>query len=458
MGTKKPTILVVDDDQALCEILCRMLEYQGEYVTRMAHTGASALEAIERFPIDIVLLDLKLPDCTGIEVLKKVLGTHPHLQVIMISGEGTIRLAMDAIHMGAYDFLEKPLDSDRVLVTIHKALERSQWFRQKAYFLESFRQQYALIGQSAQMQKVYELIQKAARTNSKVLIEGENGTGKELVARAIHHNSPKADTVFVAVNCAAIPEMLIESELFGHKKGAFTGAIANKQGKFQLADGGTLFLDEIGDMSLPTQAKVLRVLEEGIIEPVGSTEPIFVDVRVIAATNKNLQKEIQLGHFREDLFFRLNVLNIRVPPLRERKEDIPLLVDHFLQRFCHEYGVKPKQLTEEALELLMHHSWPGNVRELKNLVESLVVLVDSSEIYPHHVEKFLRLRGKDPFSSRDWNELPYEKAKEAFEKEFLREKLIATQWNVTRAAEMLGMSRTYLHRKIKKLGLFPPGR
>lgn len=455
MGTKKPSILVVDDDSALCEILCRMLELHGDYVTRMAHTGKSALETVAQSPIDIVFLDLKLPDCTGIEVLRKLLKKHPYLQVIMISGEGTIRLAMDAIHMGAYDFLEKPLDSERVFLTLHKALERSQWFRQKAYFLESFRQQYALVGESPKMQKVYELIQKASMTNSKVLIEGENGTGKELVARAIHHNSPKAGTVFVAVNCAAIPDMLIESELFGHKKGAFTGAIADKQGKIQLADGGTLFLDEVGDMSLSTQAKVLRVLEEGVIEPVGSTEPIFVEVRVIAATNKNLQKEIQLGRFREDLFFRLNVLNIQVPPLRERKEDIPLLVEHFIQRFCQEYGVKPKQLRNEALAILMEHSWPGNVRELKNLVERLVVLVDSSEIYPHHVEKCLRWETQ--FSVSEWNDLSFEKAKQAFEKAFLREKLIAAQWNVSRAAEMIGISRAYLHRRMKKLGLFPPG-
>jgi two-component system nitrogen regulation response regulator NtrX len=369
----------------------------------------------------------------------------------MISGEGTIHTAVEATKKGAYDFLEKPVDTDRLLLTVKNALDRGRLEMEKEQLLDRVKQHYVMIGTSSKMKEIHELIQKAGATNSKVLVEGENGTGKELVARAIHHESSRAGQSFVAVNCAAIPETLIESELFGHKKGSFTGAIADKPGRFQTADGGTLFLDEIGDMSLMTQAKVLRALEEGVVEMVGSGESISVDVRVIAATNKDLQKEMQNGNFREDLFFRLNVLNIKVPPLRERKEDIPLLVDYYIQYFCAEHGIKLKKMTSKAMQHLLRHNWPGNVRELKNFIEKLVILISPAEILSEHITSILEHHTlSKPAVAED---LSLKEARESFERDYIRQKLTMCDWNVTKAAQILGVPRTYLYKKMHMLGI-----
>jgi two-component system nitrogen regulation response regulator NtrX len=451
MNSKKAAILVVDDDPGFCEILIHILQFEG-YLAENALTGREALDRLRKSTIDLVLLDLKLPDTSGLDVLSAVMKRKFPVPVIMISGEGDIRTALRAIQMGAYDFLEKPLDPDRVLLTVKNALDRNRLEHAKVSLLESVKEHYTMIGRSNKMQKIQDLILKAAKTNSKVLIEGENGTGKELVARAVHHSSPKADKPFVAVNCAAIPETLIESELFGHRKGAFTGAVADKPGRFQAADGGTLFLDEIGDMSPMTQAKVLRTLEEGVVEMVGSSDPIQVDVRLVAATNKDLQKEMLEGKFREDLYFRINVLNIKLPPLRERREDIPLIVEHYIRHFCNEYGVVLKHVSVSAMERLIVHAWPGNIRELKNFVEKMVILIESEEIQTGDVQTLLQ-EAVSPKRIENYKTLTLHEAKERFEREFVRAKLEAANWNITKAAELLDIPRTYLHKKVKDMGL-----
>lgn len=451
MENGKPLILVVDDDPHLCEILAHILALEG-YASGVAHTGAEALRALRQSPPDLVLLDLKLPDTQGLELLPALRRGGPSVPVIMISGEGTIQTAVKAVGMGAYDFLEKPLDPDRVLLTIRNALERRRLEDEKASLLRTVAAQADMIGDSEAMRRVHEWILKAARTGSKVLIEGENGTGKELVARAIHRTGPKADKPFVAVNCAAIPETLIESELFGYRKGAFTGAVSDRPGKFQAAEGGTLFLDEIGDMSPVTQAKVLRAIEAEAVEPVGAPAPLRTDIRLIAATNKDLRTEMAEGRFREDLYFRLNVLAIRIPALRERREDIPLLVGHFIRHFCREHGVDLKRIEPSAMERLSTLAWPGNVRELRNFTEKMVVLIDRDEIRDADLVPLLGLPER-PGRTDASRTLTLHEAKERFEREFIREKLEAAGWNVTRAAEALGLPRTYLHRKIKELGL-----
>jgi two-component system nitrogen regulation response regulator NtrX len=451
MENGKPLVLVVDDDPHLCEILAHILALEG-YATASAHTGEEALRAVRQAPADLVLLDLKLPDAGGLDILSTLRRRDPPVPVIMISGEGTIRTAVKAVGMGAYDFLEKPLDPDRVLLTIRNALERSRLEDEKASLLRTVAAQYEMIGESEAMRRVHEWILKAGRTGSKVLIEGENGTGKELVARAVHHAGPKAGKPFVAVNCAAIPETLIESELFGYRKGAFTGAVADRPGKFQSAEGGTLFLDEIGDMSPVTQAKVLRAVEADAVEPVGSSAPVRTDVRLIAATNKDLQREMSEGRFREDLYFRLNVLNIRLPALRERREDIPLLVEHYVRHFCQEHGIILKMIEPSAMEHLSALPWAGNVRELKNFTEKMVVLIDREEI--QKADLLPLLRGPERTGRPDDSSpLTLHEAKERFECSFIKEKLEAAGWNVTKAAEALGLPRTYLHRKMKQLGL-----
>jgi two-component system nitrogen regulation response regulator NtrX len=448
MTTRKSKILIVDDDKSLSEIVVNILDYEG-YTTDVANTGGEAVSKIKNTLFDLVLLDLKLPDMSGMRVLEKAREHIPPIQVVMISGEGTIHAAVEAARIGAYDFLEKPLDSERVLVTVKNALNKSQLEREKAHLLNSVKEHYTMVGESPAMQQIQQLVFKAAATDSKVLIEGENGTGKELVARAIYINSSRISEPFIAVNCAAIPDTLIESELFGYKRGAFTGANVDKVGRFHLADGGTLFLDEVGDMSMMTQAKVLRVLEEGIFEMIGGKESIQTDVRVIAATNKDLIREMQEGNFREDLYFRLNVLNIKVPPLRERTEDIPLLMDHFIRRFSEEHGVLPKQIRSQSMNHLIRYQWPGNVRELKNFVEKLMVLVESDEVRPKDVSSILNYRPKLCYESNQ--DCTLKDAKEEFEREFIRSKLKICNWNITRTSELLKIPRTYLHKKIKQL-------
>jgi len=450
MSKKRSKILIVDDDRSLSEILINILEYAG-YETETAYNGKSAMTKIEANYFDLMLLDLKLPDASGMEILKKAMKNKSSLQVVMISGQGTINTAVEATKLGAYDFLEKPLDSERVLVTLKNALEKNRLEKEKAQLLNNVREQYVMIGKSAPMKRIRNLIAKAAATDSKILIEGGNGTGKELVARAIYLNSQRAGGPFIAVNCAAIPETLIESEFFGYKKGAFTGALTDKMGRFQLADGGTLFLDEIGDMSLMTQSKVLRTLEEGVVDMVGGSEPAQTDVRVIAATNKDLQKEMKEGRFREDLYFRLNVLNIKVPPLSKRKDDIPLLADYFNQYFANEYGIIPKKMTPETMSALMEYNWPGNVRELKNTIEKVIVLVEHQEIRTQDIRSILAEYTQLKKTSMDT--LTLKAARQEFEREFIKRKLVACEGNVTKTAKALDIPRTYLHKKMNNLGV-----
>ncbi len=452
MASKQSHILIVDDDHNLSCILMNILDYEG-YSCNIANDGKSALTQIDRDNYDLLLLDLKLPDVSGMEILKRNMRKNPHSQVVMISGQGTIHTAVEATRLGAYDFLEKPLDSERVLMTIKNALMRGQLEREKAHLLESVEEHYTMIGVSPPMESIREFVTKAAAIDSKVLIEGENGTGKELVARAIYFKSKRVGRPFVAVNCAAIPETLIESELFGYKKGAFTGASSDKKGRFQIADGGILFFDEIGDMSVMTQAKVLRVLEEGIIEIVGGSQPIQTDVRIVAATNKDLQKEMEEGRFREDLYFRLNVLNIKIDPLRERKEDIPLLVNHFIQHYCEEHRIEHKLITPQAMNQLIAYGWPGNIRELKNTMEKLIVLMESDKVQPEDISTILNLKKASKSKFNMVESYTFKKAKETFEREYIRENLLANNWNVSKTARILDIPRTYLHSKIKKLGI-----
>jgi len=452
MRLRKSKILIVDDDRSLSEILINLLEYDG-YTCDVSNDGRSALAKIECNDYDLVILDLKLPDINGMMVLEKARGIKPKTQIVMISGQGTINMAVKATHLGAYDFLEKPLDSERVLVTLKNALARGRLEKEKAHLLESVKEQYKIIGESQAVQTIHHFIQKAASTDSKVLIKGENGTGKELIARAIYFNSARSGEPFIVVNCAAIPETLIESELFGHKKGAFTGAVSDKLGRFQMADGGTLFLDEIGDMSLLTQAKVLRVLEEGIIEMIGGVDRILTDVRIIVATNKDLNKEMENGTFREDLFFRLNVLTIDVPPLRERRDDIVSLIKHFMHNSSDKHGIALKTITSGAMASLNDYHWPGNIRELRNVIEKLMVLVDDEEIQAYHVTSVLK-----GYSVRGINNtlaVSFKEARKEFETTFIQKKLVENHWNITKTAYALDMPRTYLYKKMKSLGIHP---
>jgi len=454
---KRPRILVVDDEPLIRQSLAGVLQDEGYTVVTVA-TGEECLEQLERARFDVVLLDVWLPGIDGIETLTRIQQFPGAVRpaVIMISGHGTIETAVRATKLGAFDFLEKPLTIDKVSVVVKNALKQrrlelqwEEWQSQQAAELQ-------IIGESIPMKALRQQLRLMAPTNGRVLIYGESGTGKELVARAIHAMSLRAAEPFVPVNCAAIPEELIESELFGHRKGSFTGATEDKIGKFQKADGGTLFLDEVGDMSLKTQAKLLRALDQQAIEPVGAPEPVQVDVRVIAATNKNLEEEIEKGNFREDLYYRLNVIPFYVPPLRERIEDVPLLAEHFLRYFAQAYGRPPKELTREACELLMSYHWPGNVRELRNLMERLVILVPDERIQAHHIQlpapAPARRANQEAFPTRSGS---LQEVRQAVEREYILQKLREAGGNVSRAAELLGLDRRHLYRKMKALGIQP---
>ena len=444
-------ILVVDDEPGIRGSLCGVLEDEGYSATAVAD-GESCLQAIEAETFDVVILDVWLPGMDGMETLQRIQEIPDHPTVVMISGHGTIETAVKATKLGAFDFVEKPLTIDKVTVIVKNALQQRRLERE----LERLRGetvQPRIIGNSVPMKALRQQLALMAGTNGRVLIYGESGTGKELVAHAIHESSPRAHEPFVEVNCAAIPEDLIESELFGHVKGSFGGAHENKTGKLKKADNGSLFLDEVGDMSLKTQAKVLRALEEQRFEPVGAHEFVKVDVRVIAATNKNLEDEISRGNFREDLFYRLNVIPFYVPPLRERVEDIPLLADHFLKEFTTAYGRKPKELTPEAYKILEDYSWPGNVRELRNLMERIVILnpqvrVDARHIPLNVTRRTVHERPVERFGS-------LQEVREAAERDYILKKLEETQGNVTRTAELLGLERSNLYRKMKSLGIAP---
>ena len=450
-------ILIVDDEDSIRQSLEGILEDEG-FRTSFAATGEECLNLIQIEDPDLILLDIWMPGIDGLETLKKIKQTRPHQLVVMMSGHGSIETAVKATRLGAFDFIEKPLSLDKVLLSIQNAMKVDQLVAENKALKEKIGHDYQMIGNSSAIDQLKRQIKMAAPSSGWVLITGENGTGKELVARAIHQQSTRSEKPFIEVNCAAIPEELIESELFGHEKGAFTGATAARKGKFDQANGGTLFLDEIGDMSLKTQAKILRILQEHKFDRVGGNRTIEVDVRVIAATNKNLQEEIKTGEFREDLFFRLNVLPFQVPALRKRKDDIPRLCKHFLHHFCSKESRDIKSISDEALKALIAYSWPGNVRELKNLIERLVIMTPGKIINPSDLPLGINQDNqKNESHNFGSTTLPnsYREAKEVFEKQFLLEKLQKNDWNVSKTAEEIGLERSNLHRKIKSYQIEP---
>ncbi|MBI5848026.1 MAG: sigma-54-dependent Fis family transcriptional regulator [Nitrospirae bacterium] len=444
----KALVLIVDDEEGIRESLSQIIE--DDYETVTASSGEEAVRIAKETSPDLVLLDIWMDGMDGIQTLQELKEAHPDLPVIMSSGHANIENAIKATRMGAYDLLEKPLSLEKVLLTVQRALEKKNLEIENRALKENYSRQWRLIGNSAKIKQVIEQVQMAGASNGRVLILGESGSGKELVAHLLHQNSPRHGGPFVEVNCAAIPQELIESELFGHEKGSFTGAFERKQGKFELADKGALFLDEIGDMSLQTQAKVLRVIETQEFQRVGGSKNIKVDVRIISATNKDLAEEVKKGAFREDLFFRLNVIPIRVPGLRERSEDIPALVDHFLNLFAAEYGQQKKEVSPEAIKTLQNYTWPGNIRELKNVLERLVIMTPSRII-----SKVDLIAAGSPRS--DYLSLSALKdAREAFEKDFIIKKLEENSWNVSKTAELLDIERSNLHRKIKAYDIKMP--
>lgn len=453
------SILVVDDEEAIRTSLRSILEDEGYDVT-VAVNGVEALKIYGMDPPDLMILDIWMPEMDGLETLRRVKELVPTTQVMMMSGHGSIETAVKAVKLGAYDYIEKPLSLENVTHRVKQALEQYRLAQENRSLRTKVQQKFELVGQSPAMERLRELIKTAGPTNSRVLIGGENGTGKELVARAIHLHSTRSDHPFVAVNCAAIPETLIESELFGHEKGSFTGATSMKRGQFEQADGGTLFLDEIGDMSLSTQAKVLRALQEQQFTRVGGTKLLKVDVRVLAASNKDLEKEIAKGHFREDLYYRLNVVPIVVPPLRERREDIPALVRHFMKLHSEEQGLRMKDVSPEAMGVFQQYDWPGNIRELRNLIERLMIMVPGIMIEASQATVSLQGRAAglppsgptqatSPLLTRSYDSL--KDARNAFEKDYISRKLREHHWNISRTADDLKIERSHLHRKIKLL-------
>jgi two-component system nitrogen regulation response regulator NtrX len=450
---KPRRILIVDDEPGIRRSLSGVLEDEG-YSVEAVESGEACLSAVQGADFELALLDIWLPGMDGMEVLARLQEISPAERpvVVMISGHASIEGAVKATKLGAFDFLEKPLTIEKVLVVVKNALEHRRLALENSRFKADAQSRYRIIGESVPIKALRQQLGLMAGTNGRVLIYGESGTGKELVAHAIHSMSPRAEEAFVEVNCAAIPEELIESELFGHIKGSFTGAQEDKTGKFQKADGGTLFLDEVGDMSLRTQAKVLRALEEQRFEPVGAAQSVQVDVRVVAATNKHLEDEIERGNFREDLFYRLNVIPFFVPPLRERREDIPLLADHFLREFTTSYGRKAKELTPEAYRLLSEYHWPGNVRELKNLIERIVILNPQVRVDARHIPLNTARRPSERSGGRFGS---LQEVREAVEREYILKKLEETNGNVSRTAELLGLERSNLYRKMKTLGIGP---
>jgi two-component system nitrogen regulation response regulator NtrX len=450
----KPTILIVDDEPGVRSALGGVLRDEG-YEVEAVESGEACLARLARATCDLVLLDVWLPGIDGLETLARLRDRHVDAQVVIISGHGSIESAVRAIKMGAFDFVEKPLSLEKTVLVVRNALRQRRLEAENRALRARVDRTLTMIGDSPVLRQLREQVAMAAPTNGRVLVYGENGTGKELVARTVHALSRRRGGPFVEVNCAAIPEELIESELFGHVKGAFTGAMADRRGKFELADGGTIFLDEIGDMSLKTQAKVLRVLQEQVMEPVGGTTSIRVDVRVIAATNKDLASEIRGGRFREDLYFRLNVIPIFVPPLRDRKEDIPLLGTHFMQGFAREYGRRAKSFDAGATLALQHYPWPGNVRELRNVIERLMIMAPGETITPRDLA-FL----EGVFVAADGDAASTEpttlhEARARFERDFILKTLGAQDGNISRTAEVLGVERSNLYRKMRALGIAP---
>jgi len=450
-------LMVVDDEKGIREALVQVFEYDGHQV-RAAEDGPDALLTAESFHPDVIFLDVKMPGMDGLDVLARLHTECPGALVVMISGHGTIETAIAATRAGAYDFLEKPLDTDRLLVTLGRALELKGLTDSIADLKSQVESRYEIIGTSYQVRQVLDRVERVAPTEARVLVTGENGTGKELVARAIHRLSSRSDKAFVEVNCAAIPSELIESALFGHMKGSFTGAVADREGKFEQAHGGTLFLDEIGDMSLEAQAKVLRVLEQGVLTRVGGSKSIEVDVRVIAATNKDLEQQIEVGAFREDLFYRLNVVPIQIPALRERREDVPMLISHFCERMANGQGVVPKRFSPSAVERLQGLPWPGNVRELRNTVERLLILSTSPEVGPDDVDLLASGRsGSQSMAGEILGLETFVEFKESAERAYIVQKLRENEWNVAETARRIEMPRSNLYKKIERYGLVRDG-
>ncbi len=453
------TALIVDDDPNVRRSLCELLESVG-FATLEAGDGRTALDLIDREAIDVVLLDLELPRLSGTEVLQEVARREIDLAVVIVSGKGTVPTAVETMKLGAVDFIEKPADSRATLAAVHSAVRQVDERRTRTRSLAEGLERYGMVGVSPAMQAVYRVIDRSAPTRIRVLIHGASGTGKERVAKALHKRSTRSHGPFVAINCAAVPETMIEDELFGHVAHAFTGARGVRKGCFAQADGGTLFLDEVGDMSLMTQAKVLRVIETGEVRPIGSDTTQSVDVRILAATNKRLATEVSAGNFRDDLWFRLNVVSIHVPPLTQRLDDIELLSEHFITEACREHRVPPRRLSPPALQRLRGHSWPGNVRELKNVIERLCVLSDNEVLSARDVESALNAALEDPGrlqASTDGGSQDLREARNRFERDFILEVLESQDWQIGRTASALGIDRSHLWKKMQKLGIEDSG-
>jgi two-component system nitrogen regulation response regulator NtrX len=446
-------ILVIDDEQGIRAALGQLLEYEG-YDVRSVANAADGIAEYQKWRPHLVFLDVKMAGMDGMEALKRLRELDPTATIVMISGHATIRTAVEATQLGAYEILEKPLDTDRILVMLRNALSRLDLQEENARLKQSIEAPYEIVGKTPVMRALMEKVEKVAATPARVLITGENGTGKELVARALHRMSPRASKPFVEVNCAAIPGELIESELFGHMKGSFTGAIADRAGKFEQANRGTLFLDEIGDMSLAAQAKVLRVLQDNVITRIGGAKAISVDVRVITATNKTLETEIAAGKFREDLYYRLNVVPIHVPSIRERREDIPMLAEYFASTLSAREGIPPRRFTPDALETLSALDWPGNVRELRNTVERLLILAPDAEISSRDIDRLAGQRALDDAGLASLTQCrTFEEFKDAAERAFLLNKLREFDWNVSETARAVEMPRSNLYKKIERYSL-----
>jgi len=445
------TILVIDDEESICQSLKAILSDEG-YQVLVAGSGEEAVKIVEEEMPQLVLLDVWLPGMDGLDTLKAIKKINPQILVIVMSGHGTIETAVKATKFGAFDFIEKPLSLDKIIILVNNALSLLRLKEENILLKQKVSHQYELTGTSAAITELKEMISIVAPTNAWILIMGENGTGKELVARSIHHLSLRSHKDIVEVNCAAIPEELIESELFGHERGAFTGATEKKRGKFDLAHEGTIFLDEVADMSLKAQAKILRILQEKKFERVGGNKVIDMDVRVLAASNKDLEDEMKAGRFRQDLYYRLHVIPLVVPTLRERKEDIKPLAERFLLDFTIREGLEPKTLTDDALELLMKHDWPGNVRELKNIIERLIILTPSNEITARDIPPLNVKEGTDmAFGTQNVTGDSLKDAKMDFERQFILKKLEENEGNISKTAEAIGMERSNLHKKLKSL-------
>lgn len=442
------SILVIDDEKEICESIKMILEYE-DYSVDYTTDSSKGLQKIEYGSFDALLLDIQMPGKTGFEVLNWLKENNYEIKVVMISAHGSVENAIKATKLGAFDFLEKPIDREKLLISVRNAVEQTSLLKENKKLKKKLSTNDTIIGKSSSIKTILETIARVAKTDARVLITGENGTGKELVAQEIHKQSSRSSKELIEVNCAAIPHELIESELFGHEKGAFTGAIKQRIGKFELADGGNLFLDEIGDMSLQAQAKVLRAVEEGRIERVGGASKIEVDVRLIAATNKDLQAEIEKGNFREDLFHRLNVIPIHVPPLRERKDDIPLLVEHFSKMLCEKNKFPQKTYSDGAIKVLQSFAWKGNIRELRNFIERIVIMIPQQNITEKEINAFIPASGSNVDDILSVSN-SFQEFKEKAEKAFIQKQLQANGWNISKTADILGIQRSHLYNKLKK--------